>query len=591
MDRAIPFTGNEEIELYMRTYYSLLRSTGEIQVRSLEETHAGMGSSLHLGADEPSPDVSALVYAVLRLPPCIAQTRLVLLGQSDEVFNRGGYSKVERWQPVSAPGRRRKMFFDGQETLAAFIASVSDIDDMIPMLVAYQMEWNKLHRCLADSSALARLVVHIETGEALSPTDEAQIRETLAIGEEDFDKLRRAWGDDFWLNLLHVARQEKRMSFRLLAGSLTDYRRAALGWWRGVERAAEFLPLRDRPVYFVSSNSHSLANLLSGYAVRHRETLVAFLKETDPEDLWAEYLRLEERTGQAELTNLLYYTLGEFLRSDQGQAHRQAIRLHLEAVGLHQVINPLYFDVGVQIIEMRRLKPEWFAHQLQMPGIERLAASQAVIINVDYPLGMAAYQILSQVTANVGDIRGVYIMGKAATLNGRVGDVMIPNVVYDEHSQNSFLFKNCFVAQDVAPYLLWGSVFDNQKAVTVRGTLLQNEEFMALFYKEGYTDIEMETGPYLSAIYEDIYPRRYPVNQIINLFINAPYDIGVLHYASDTPYSRRQVLLSKSLSFFGVDSTYATSIAILRRIFAHELATLASYRHSERHFDMQPRFP
>jgi len=36
------------------------------------------------------------------------------------------------------------------------------------------------------------------------------------------------------------------------------------------------------------------------------------------------------------------------------------------------------------------------------------------------------------------------------------------------------------------------------------------------------------------------------------------------------------VLLSKSLSFFGVDSTYATSIAILRRIFAHELATLAS---------------
>lgn len=135
---------------------------------------------------------------------------------------------------------------------------------------------------------------------------------------------------------------------------------------------------------------------------------------------------------------------------------------------------------------------------------------------------------------------------------------------------------NCFVAQDIAPYLLWGSVFDNQKAVTVRGTLLQNEEFMALFYKEGYTDIEMETGPYLSAIYEDIYPRRYPVNQIVNLFINVPYDIGVLHYASDTPYSRRQVLLSKSLSFFGVDSTYATSIAILRRIFAHELATLAS---------------
>lgn len=575
MDRAIPFAGNEEIELYMRTYYSLLRSTGEIQVRSLEETHAGMGSNLHPHADEPFSDISTFVYTILRLPPCIIQVRLVLLGQSDEVFNRGGYPEVEHWQPVSALGRRRKMFFDGQQTLAAFIASISDIDDTIPMLVAYQIEWNKLHRRLADSAALARLAAHVEEGETLSPADETLIRETLELEEEDFGKLCRAWGDDCWPNLLRAGRREKRMAFRLLAGSLTDYQRAAQGWWRGVERASEFLALRDRPIYFVSSNSHSLANLLSGYAIRHRETIVAFVEETNPENLWPEHLRLEEWGSQPELTNLLYYALGKFLRSKQGQAHRQAIHMHLEACGLRQVSNPLYFDVSAQIIELHRLKPEWFDPRLQMPKLGRLAGSSAVILNVDYPLGMAAYQILSQVTANVCEIRGVYIMGKAATLNGRIGDVMIPNVVYDEHSQNSFLFKNSFGAQDIAPYLLWGSVFDNQKAVTVRGTFLQNQEFMALFYKEGYTDIEMEAGPYLSAIYEDIYPQRYPVNEIVNLFINPPYDIGLLHYASDTPYSRRQMSLSKSLSYFGVDSTYATSIAILRRIFAHEIAIQA----------------
>jgi hypothetical protein len=160
-----------------------------------------------------------------------------------------------------------------------------------------------------------------------------------------------------------------------------------------------------------------------------------------------------------------------------------------------------------------------------------------------------------------------------------VGDVMIPNVVYDEHSRNTFLFRNCFVAADVAPYLWRGSVFDNQKAVTVRGTYLQNKEFIGVFYHEGYTDIEMEIGPYLSGVYEDIYPTRYPTNEIVNLFINAPYDIGVLHYASDTPYSRRQMLLSKSLSHFGVDATYATSIAILRRILSQE-AEFMRTRHS-----------
>lgn len=84
----------------------------------------------------------------------------------------------------------------------------------------------------------------------------------------------------------------------------------------------------------------------------------------------------------------------------------------------------------------------------------------------------------------------------------------------------------------------------------------------------------MEAGPYLSAIYEDVYPKRYPIDEIVNLFINAPYEIGLLHYASDTPISRRQSLLSKSLSYFGVDATYATSIAVLRKILAQEVARL-----------------
>jgi hypothetical protein len=124
----------------------------------------------------------------------------------------------------------------------------------------------------------------------------------------------------------------------------------------------------------------------------------------------------------------------------------------------------------------------------------------------------------------------------------------------------------------VAPFLHHGTVFDNQKAVTVRGTLLQNQQYMHVFYQEGYTDIEMEAGPYLSAIYENLYPKRYPVNEIVNLFLNLTYDVGILHYASDTPYSRRQTLLSKSLLYYGMDATYAAAVAILRRILTQELS-------------------
>ena len=52
---------------------------------------------------------------------------------------------------------------------------------------------------------------------------------------------------------------------------------------------------------------------------------------------------------------------------------------------------------------------------------------------------------------------------------------------------------------------------------------------------------------------------------------HSPFDVGVIHYASDTPYSRRQSLLSKSLSYFGVESTYGCTVAILQRILRNEI--------------------
>jgi hypothetical protein len=79
MDRTVPNTGSEEIELYIRTYFSLLRATTDVQIRTLEEIHANMGSSLHLKAKDPHPDISAFIYSLLRLSSQIAQVERVIL--------------------------------------------------------------------------------------------------------------------------------------------------------------------------------------------------------------------------------------------------------------------------------------------------------------------------------------------------------------------------------------------------------------------------------------------------------------------------------------------------------------------------------
>jgi hypothetical protein len=58
-------------------------------------------------------------------------------------------------------------------------------------------------------------------------------------------------------------------------------------------------------------------------------------------------------------------------------------------------------------------------------------------------------------------------------------------------------------------------------------------------------------------------------------FSKLPVDFGIIHYASDTPYTQARTLGARGLSYYGMDSTYAASIAILRRILRREGALAA----------------
>lgn len=569
MDRTVPTRGNEEITLYMRTYYSLLRSSREVQIKTLIEAHTRIKSALHVAADSQSPDMAAFTYAILRLPPEIAHTRLIILGQSARVFAEHGYPDVESWQRVFSV-RRRYHFYDGEDTLAVYIASRSDIDDIIPSLTAYQIERRKLFRLLNEPAILDLLEENF--GQSITGDALVALSDQTGIHLDDLDRLRRIWKEDTAENLLTIAQNKQSLSVRLLAGSLADYRRATRQWWTNVDVKTPDIPFEDRPIYFVSSNTHSLANMLTGFALQHEEQLVDYIQKSGSSDLQTEYADILERSVPSSRENFLYYVLKKYEDAFPDITGKRVA--HEEKYGLHRVPSHRSFDIEVQVIQLNKLRSEALDPRLHLPGLEKLAQSDALIINIDFPLGMAAYQVLSEVARNIAQIRGVYIMGKAATLNGRIGDVMISSVVHDEHSLNTYLFKNCFSADDLASLLVYGTVMDNQKALTAPGTFLQNETYMALFYREGYTVMEMESGPFLSSIYEMIRPQRHPRNEIVDLHA-APFPIGLLHYASDTPFSKGQNLGAQNLSYFGMDPTYATATAILRGIIKEEIGTLS----------------
>jgi hypothetical protein len=545
-------SGKHAVELYVRTYTTMLQSSGEIKVDSLVQTHIRMGSVLHPLAGQPQSDMGALLYAVRRLPRAIDRSRHVVMGQSPQGFRAILGADIMEWQPVKAPARRRRWYHDG-DTLAVLIASMSDIDDLVPSLVAYQIEWNKLHAALQD----------VELGDETA-------RQAAGASEEDWQRLHEAWGESFDTTIAAVKREECHIGLRLIGGSHLGYARIASRWWLPIAAAMEQMGIREAPVYFVSSNSHSLVNVLSGTARDFEPEILEWIRQNDP-DLEDERHKLEIGHSRASQQNWLYFGARQIfdLHPDRERLRKKRVEIEAARGISHIPARGTGVDSAAQIFKISSLDAAAIDARVGTVDAERLKASDACILNVDYPLGLAAYHILRQVAENSSWVAGVYVMGKAATLNSDVGDVMLPNVVYNEHSGNTYWLDNAIAAPDVQPHLVYGSAVDNQRAVAVRGTFLQNRDYLEFYYQGHYTVVEMEAGPYLDACYEIGQPGRYPLNESVNM-ARLSFDLGIVHYASDTPYSQARTLGARGLSYRGLDSTYAASIALARRILQRE---------------------
>ena len=548
---------SDEVELYQRTYNTLLRSSGETALRVLESSHRAMGSSLHPLADSDEPDLGAFLYAIRRLPDGIAGAELVIMGQEAEVFARNGIA-IHEWNEADAPARRRRWHDGGHGMHAVLLASASDVDDLIPTLVAFQIEWNKIR-------VRQRAAGWPPEGE---PTAE-ECSDALGGSTDDWSRLREAWGERFDERLRLIAERRLNMRVRMLGGTQVGYARMTRHWWTPVNAQLSSEGLSNAPMYFVSSNTHSLVNIATGVA-RERERMLVEFVETLPEDdiLREELAGFREGRSEGSWENFLYFVARIYFDS-HGADGRAARRRSEQESGVSHLPSSTALRIPAQIIPLARLIPERLDPRLGDVDAGVLSSSDAVVVNIDYPLGVAAYNILREVAIDTSALRGVYVLGKAATLNADVGDVMLSSVVHDEHSASTYWLDNAFSVNDLAGDLRFGTGLDNQRAVTVKSTFLQNRAYLDFYYREAFTVVEMEAGPYCNALYEIADADRHPVGEAVN-FSKLPIDFGIIHYASDTPYTQARTLGARGLSYYGMDSTYASSLAILRRILRLE---------------------
>jgi hypothetical protein len=551
---------SDEIELYQRTYATLLRSSGETHLRVLEPSHRAIGSSLHPLADSDELDLGAFLYAIRRLPDGIINARRIAMGQDDASLIAAGIP-VQEWEETEAPARRRRWYDGGTGTLAVLLASASDVDDLIPTLVAFQIEHNKI-RIRQRAAGWADAVA----GQEPSPEECARL---LGGAVDDWNRLRDAWGADFGARLAGIAERRMSLRIRMLGGTNAGYARMTRRWWAPVNRAIAIPGLDERPVYFVSSNTHSMINIVTSVARDREAELVAFVETMDPSDILRQELTLfKEGRAEGSWENFLYFVARIYFAThgERGNAERRDAE---RAGGVTHLPSSTALRVPAQIIPLAALNHEALDPRIGTVDAQALATSNAVVVNIDYPLGVAAYTILREVAVDRALLRGVYVLGKAATLNADVGDVMISSVIHDEHSRSTYWLDNAFSVDDLAADLRFGSGLDNQRAVTVKSTFLQNRSYLDFYYREAFTVVEMEAGPFCDAVYEIADADRYPVGEAVS-FARLPIDFGIIHYASDTPYTQARTLGARGLDYFGMDSTYASSLAIMRRILRLE---------------------
>ena len=231
--------GKREVEMYIRTYQTLLRSSGEVGLKALVQAHYNIDSVLHPEARSSDPDMSAFIYTVLRLPTAILQ----LLTRAARPVGRG--LRAARLPGGAVAGGHR---------LGAAAQVVLRRQEHAGRLHR-QRQRHRRHR--ADAGRACRSSGTSFTGcstptpppcncwRAASIAPRRSTPRSARSCASDCTSASKTGGASkssgatiVWANLLAIGRERKNFTLRMLGGSHVGFVRATRKWWAPVDQAA-----------------------------------------------------------------------------------------------------------------------------------------------------------------------------------------------------------------------------------------------------------------------------------------------------------------------------------------------------------------
>ncbi|AGF79711.1 hypothetical protein UWK_03184 [Desulfocapsa sulfexigens DSM 10523] len=535
--------------MILRGYYRPSGRSGEKLSESLQLFEPEIYGSMN---DHRIVELQGLEYVMDRMPRGVEKCNRIIL-TADEDFHDTSFEKV-------VPFKRRRHSYIVSDTEICFVITrgLTEIYDILTNLTFLNLEAQKIHRQICHKeegtcSEWHELEGVVQGSEKLTGSALHQALWNLSIilgrtyreayeSYESFDSHHGKNGNynNGLFAIIYAMGQriieEAKSRDNLLTIYFTPSLQEMIGrhkyatlWAKNIKQNLYNQGLSHRTIHVVSANMHSMKNIVYG---------AGFLKNQGkpvPEDLYD--LITELRNIDYELT-------------DYGSAY-----------GFTYIHDTSESNIDVMVFDTSKISKE-NPHQSVQCDFDYIEKEKPVILVIDYAFGAQAFDILDELLCpcHFDDknfsfkFESISIMGKAGTLPGKKGDIMLATAHVMEGTTNNYIVDNDLDKSDFDE----GYPIHVGPMVTVLGTSMQNRHVLTRFHTSHWkaVGLEMEGGHYQRAISA----------AIIQGHVSRNIKTRYAYYASDNPLHAGETLASGSLGDYGIKPTYMITKVLLEKV-------------------------
>jgi hypothetical protein len=534
----------------LRGYYRLSGKTGQ----TLENALRNLSPEIYGSMNDPRiTELKGLEYVLDRLPKGIEQcNRIVMMDHED--------LKGTSFEEIIPPKRRRLSYRVGENEMGMVVSrGSSEVYDILTHLTFLYVEAKKIYRNVRDeeenlAKEWQRLEKHVNHGGELegAELDKAvwdlsiiigrtyqETKETYAYMQKNKEETNSSKGIFHVIyNLGRLIEREKDsgelLEVRFTPSLIGVILNQVYGkrWVATIKERLTKHGLLDRPLHIISANLHSVVNLLYGYETFKRE--------------------LSKKHKHNIYKSVQHYSDKE-----------KEVKKVAEKFGFQELKDVSGSQINCQIIDTAVLDSVEIH-----PGVhiskQIMNAEKPVLLVMDYAFGTQAFEAMDELLKpwrHEGcerklNVQSISIMGKAGTLSGIKGDIMLATAHVLEGTPHNYSVDGDLTPEDFEPDV---NVFVGP-IITVLGTSLQNRDVLQKFQMTSWNAIglEMEGGHYQRAINA----------AMIRGHISKDVKLRYAYYASDNPLIGGETLAAGAMGEAGIRPTYMITKVILEKIFS-----------------------